>query len=411
MSELDRRDFLRVAAAGGATAIAGSAATTSARVSQDSPDESAPASTPTPPFHSRHQQGILVPHRSASALVAFDLTARNRGEVAHLMRTMTARTRFLTTGGTPPNPGISSPSPDSGILGPVVASGNLTVTVSLGASLFDHRFGLSAYKPRQLRAMDAFPNDNLDRAQCDGDVLVQFAADEVDTVVHALRDIARSTRGALQPRWRIDGTTPPPRPAGAPRNYLGFKDGTANPDPTDSRLMDSLVWVQPGAGEPDWAVGGSYHVVRVIRMLTEFWDRVSTSEQEQMIGRRKDSGAPFTGRSERDAPDYSNDPEGAGTPLTAHIRKANPRTPGTDSERILRRSFNYDRGIDTNGNLDMGLVFSCFQQDLDRQFVRIQKRLADEPMTDYVSPVGGGYFFAVPGVRTADDWFARELLG
>jgi len=36
--------------------------------------------------------------------------------------------------------------------------------------------------------------------------------------------------------------------------------------------------------------------------------------------------------------------------------------------------------------------------------------LGDEPLTDYVSPVGGGYDFCPPGLRGARDFLARGLL-
>jgi deferrochelatase/peroxidase EfeB len=400
---IDRRGFLRGAAIGGAVAAA---AAITARASGDAEDAGAGA-----PFHGQHQSGIVTPRRASTALVALDLMTRTKPELVDVMKTLTERIRFLTTGGTPANSGISSPPTDSGILGPSIPADGLTATLALGSSVFDSRFGLADLKPAGLRPMDTFPNDNLDPAQCDGDLLIQLSAHHPDTVVHALRDLTRGTGGAMQPRWRIDGAIAPPRPSGAPRNYFGFKDGTANPDVADANLMDALVWVQADGGEPAWATGGSYQVVRIIRMLTEFWDRVSASEQEQMIGRRKDTGAPFTGRREADVPDYGNDPAGDATPLTAHIRVANPRTRMTESNRILRRGFNYDRGIDSNGNLDMGLVFTSFQQDLDRQFVTIQKRLANEPMVDYVSPIGGGYFFVLPGVRDERDWYGSGLLG
>ncbi len=92
---------------------------------------------------------------------------------------------------------------------------------------------------------------------------MQFCSNTTDTNIHALRDIVKNLPDLLLVRWKQEGCVPPQAPAkpGMPaqsaRNFLGFRDGSANPDSNNAKSMDSIVWFQPGSDEPTWAANGS----------------------------------------------------------------------------------------------------------------------------------------------------------
>jgi deferrochelatase/peroxidase EfeB len=416
----DRRSFLlRSAGTLGVGGLLGAGVAGAA--SADTPASTAPSTSGAVglderfPFDGAHQAGILTPQTDHVTHLALDAIATDRVGLAQGLRALSSRARELSQGTTaaPNLSEVDAPPADSGTLGSVVPPDGLSVTIALGASLFDDRYGLAGRRPAELTAMPPFPDDDLDPARTHGDLLVTVAANRRDTVVHTVRELLRPVRDAFALRWTIDGfqsSDRGPSPHSARRNLFGFRDGTANPDVADDGAMGRLVWTAGSGDEPAWTAGGTYTVVRVIRMHVEFWDRVGLREQENMIGRHRDTGAPMGGTDEFQDPRYDLDPKGARIPLDAHIRLANPRTKATDGQRMVRRATNYTRGFDAAGQLDHGLVFVAHNASIERQFATVQRRLAGEPMTDYVTPVGGGYFFAPRGSAGPGDWVGSGLF-
>jgi deferrochelatase/peroxidase EfeB len=402
---LSRRAFLGTAALG-AAAVGGAAAggITLADTSQDGPARRG--------FRGLHQAGVLEQPAPHGLFAAFTCVDGDRAGLATTLRALSDELESLMSGRAPADADPALPPPDSGVLTEVTDPG-LVATLSVGASLFDGRYGLAARKPRDLVTMPFLANDRLDPARSHGDLLLLLQGKEPDVCVHALRRVMRRTRSGLVLHWLQDAFT---RPDAKPRagqtqsrNLLGFKDGTANPDAADASLMDRLVWTAAGDGEPAWTAGGTYQVVRVIRMLVERWDRAALAEQESIIGRHKVSGAPLSGTRENEAPRYADDPHGQRTPMDAHIRLANPRDARTAGKELVRRGMSYSRGIDSAGLLDQGLAFVSYQRKM-AHFLEANERLKGEPLEEYVRPEGGGFFYVLPGVTADGDWLGRSLL-
>ena len=414
-ARLGRRSFLLGAGTGTAAAALTAAAVSAS--AQNNPAALIPAPEEAAVgFHGLNQAGIYRPasQQQHACFAAFRVLAKDREELKALLQTLSAKGARLASGWRADAPVPSTelpvvsggPPANSGILGEDVPPCSFTMTVGLASSAFDNpTYGLAGKKPKGLTEMKTFPNDAPDQAWMGGDLLLQLCADSTDMIHYALRDITKATRGAMQLQWKINGFQSAPRPSGAPRNLFGYKDGIVNPAPDEP-----LVWIGKDSGQPDWALGGTFIVVRLIRMLVEFWDRVGLGEQDNMIGRHRGSGAPLGAPNENDNPDYANDPKGETIPLDAHIRLANPRTPATDSSRFLRRGYNYDLGIDLSGNMQAGLIFASYQQNIQTQFEAAQTRLINEPMTDYIQPFGGGYFIGLPGVKDSNGFLGQGLF-
>jgi deferrochelatase/peroxidase EfeB len=409
---ISRRTFVTGALGTGAVVGAGAALS-----GCSSPQAAAPANAARfVPFEGAHQSGIAaLPIPEQGLVASFTVQSKDRAGLSATLAALTDEIRGLMAGKPPAVRDPAYPPVDSGILGEKPPPDNLSVVVGVGASLFDDRFGLADRKPKELVTMPFLANDRLDPKLSHGDVSIILEARHNDTVQFALRQLMRRTRSDLVLRWIVDGYA---RGIGAgqasdaatPRNLLGFKDGTANLDVDDAAVMDRHVWVGSDDGEPDWAVGGSYQAVRIIRMFVEFWDRTQLAEQEGIIGRRKVSGAPLGMTEEFDDPNYAEDPDGKRIKLDAHIRLANPRTAESEENLILRRGFNYSRGFDGAGRLDQGLAFVAYQRSLQKGFLTVQSRLKGEPLEEYILPVGGGFFFVLPGVTGPDRFLGDQLV-
>jgi deferrochelatase/peroxidase EfeB len=416
---LSRRQLLTAIGAGGAAVGLGGGAYAVGYEVGKPPAPRTPLAMEAIPFYGEHQAGIITPAQDRLQFAAFDVTATKRTELLDLLRVW-SRAAARMCNGDPAVPGElvqMAPPRDTGEAVGLPPS-RLTITFGFGPSLFGHagsgdRFGIAALRPAELEELPPLPGDELDPALSGGDIAVQACADDPQVAFHAVRNLARIGRGTVVPRWSQLGfgrTSSTSESQETPRNLMGFKDGTNNPKAEDADLLDEHVWV-PSDTAQTWMHGGSYMVVRRIRILTEVWDRSTLQEQERSVGRQRVTGAPLGGKDEFDILDFTaRRPDGEPViPADSHVRLAAPDING--GAQLLRRGYSFAGTLDRIGQLDAGLFFICFQRDPRRQFVAIQRRLgANDKLNEYIKHTGSAIFACPTGIRPGS-YVGEPLLG
>ncbi|WP_179404279.1 iron uptake transporter deferrochelatase/peroxidase subunit [Burkholderia guangdongensis] len=429
-----RRGFLK---AGGAAIAGGLAATAmqparAAAAATDAPIDApgnAPGNAPAheahdgaEPFYGKHQSGITTPQQSHAYFAALDLTTTQRADVIALLKTWTDAAARLARGqtaepiagpagndGSDGHDGDKAPVDSGDALG--LGPARLTITFGFGPGLFavagKDRYGLEKKRPAALVDLPRFNGDQLLPEKTGGDLFIQACANDAQVAFHAVRQLARLGANATRMRWGQAGFLSG-RPSETPRNLMGFKDGTMNPPMSDPAAMSQFVWA--GDEGPAWMNGGTYTVVRRIRITLEHWDNTELGFQEQVVGRHKYSGAPLGGKHETDPLDLdAADSDGNPViPDNAHARLASPQLNG--GAQILRRAYSYNDSTSfyierwppwrQQTEYDSGLMFVAHQRDPRKGFIPINEKLAKlDIMNQFTTHVGSAIFACPPGAQ------------
>ncbi|WGX95479.1 Dyp-type peroxidase [Nocardioides sp. L-11A] len=359
------------------------------------------AGAETVPVVGIHQAGVDTHPQAHLALVGWRLRAGiDAIGLSRMMRLLSDDAARLTTG----TAALADTEPEL-----AAHPARLTVTFGFGPRVLNELVPV-ARRP-QLEELPAFGRDRLDPRWGQTDVVAQICSDDPTTLAHARRMLVKDARTFAEVGWIQSGfrTARGTVPDGTTmRNLMGQVDGTVNPAPAEPDF-DTLVWAGGDRGDSGFA-GGTFLVVRRIRMQLEKWDRVDRVGREVVVGRRLDSGAPLTGEREFDEPDFAAT-DRFGFPVidpASHVARARSTDP---AERFLRRAYNYtepDPG--RSGGEDSGLVFLAFAADPARQFVPVQRRLDElDRLNDWVVTIGSAVY-AVPPAAPEGGYVGQQLL-
>ena len=157
----------------------------------------------------------------------------------------------------------------------------LTCVTGVGAGLWDRLFGVA--RPAGLHPFREIRSGGRHAVSTPGDILFHLRAERMDLCFELATHITTRLGSAVSPADDVHGFR-----YFDDRDLIGFVDGTENPDGADA--VNATVI---GAEEPDFA-GGSYVIVQKYLHDLDGWNRLSTEEQEGIIGRTKLSDIELT---------------------------------------------------------------------------------------------------------------------
>jgi deferrochelatase/peroxidase EfeB len=420
---VSRRRFLGAASAlsavGGAFVGAAAVGVPVGLSTQSGPARVRSPSGAAEPFYGTHQGGISTTPQRHTYFAVLNLTTTDRERLTDLLRKWTATAADLTSG-RPAPPLSGEPDAAEADSGEAVGLGpaRLTVNVGFGPSLFGvngrDRFQLADRWPVQLIDLPAFRGDALQDSTSGGDLTIHACADDPQVAFHAVRQLVRAGGPLTVVRWSQAGFNETDASPGTPRNLLGFKDGTSNPGTTAE--LAQFVWARSDA--PVWMAGGTYLVMRRIRISLEQWDAQTLQSQERAVGRHKATGAPL-GRSEEFDPLDLRATDRTGSPvipLDAHVRLASPQE--NWGATLLRRSYSYSNGATpaqgpgaAPPSFDAGLLFASYQNDPRLAFIPIFRALSEKDALARFCTCTGSAIAAIPPAPSKEGhWIGEDLF-
>lgn len=248
---------------------------------------------------------------------------------------------------------------------PDVSAGGVNLVLAFGTDLW--RAVARETAPIDLAPFRAIAGpDRHDAPATPHDAWLWISGAEPDITWQSARVAALAVEGAAELTHEQEGFT-----YHGGRDITGFIDGTANRQVRRAAEVAIIPSGRPGEG------GSHVLTMRWVHDLVAF-NRLSTAEQERVIGRTKPDSVELSG---------------ADKPANAHIARVETTVEGTEVE-IFRRSVPYGNAA------EHGLYFLAFSSDrsrydllLARMFGTAPDRIRDR-LTDFSRPVSGACYFA-----------------